>query len=219
VNFISLLLIGEEKQTAKKLASIAKDVLDTTNWSKHPDFINIDTELNKSIGIEKVKDFKTQIYNKPFSAKAKIGVIFEAEKLTIQAQNAILKILEEPPNNTFIILLTENEDKLLKTIQSRCSKTYLKNNPKEEYGSYIEKILTNDLNRFLLIDKILIEKNITKRNEKITKLIKDIYAYLKNRNSKDPKTYELIFYAQKFLKTNVNQKLLLENLLLNIKEL
>ena len=63
---------------------------------------------------------------KPYSSPYKIYVIDEAEKLTVQAQNAILKTIEEPPAYAVILLLTRNAEALLPTISSRCVKLKLK---------------------------------------------------------------------------------------------
>ena len=86
-----------------------------------PDIIYVTHEKDKSIGVD---DVRTQLINdiviKPYSSKYKIYIIDEAQKLTIQAQNAILKTIEEPPVYGIIIFLTNNSDNFLPTILSRC---------------------------------------------------------------------------------------------------
>ena len=71
-----------------------------------------------------VDDIRTQVNNdiliKPYSSKYKIYIIPEADKMTVQAQNALLKTIEEPPSYAVIFLLTENAEVLLPTIRSRC---------------------------------------------------------------------------------------------------
>ena len=64
---------------------------------------------------------------KPYSSKFKIYIIPEADLMTVQAQNALLKTLEEPPEYAVIFLLTENADSLLATIRSRCVMLKLRN--------------------------------------------------------------------------------------------
>ena len=64
---------------------------------------------------------------KPYSNRYKIYIIPEADLLTVQAQNALLKTIEEPPEYAIIFLLTENADSLLPTIRSRCVMLKLRN--------------------------------------------------------------------------------------------
>ena len=93
----------------------------------HPDIINITHEKPNSIGIE---DIRSQLIDdvaiKPYCSSYKIYIISEAEKLTLQAQNALLKTIEEPPAYAVILLLTNNMDALLPTITSRCVKLGLR---------------------------------------------------------------------------------------------
>ena len=81
---------------------------------------------NNWIGIDKVRELEQWASRKPHSSKFKSAIIYEAEKLTHQAQNALLKTLEEPPKNTLIILTAPQETFLLPTIVSRCKVIKLK---------------------------------------------------------------------------------------------
>lgn len=87
----------------------------------HPDIIWVKHEKPGSIGVD---DIRTQLVNdmliKPYSSPYKIYIIDEAEKLTVQAQNAMLKTIEEPPAYGIVILLASNPDIFLQTILSRC---------------------------------------------------------------------------------------------------
>lgn len=87
----------------------------------HPDIIRVTHEKPNTIGVD---DIRGQVNNdvgiKPYSGPYKVYIIGEAEKMTAQAQNAILKTLEEPPQYAVIILLTSNVNSLLPTILSRC---------------------------------------------------------------------------------------------------
>ena len=85
-----------------------------------PDIIRVTHEKPNTIGVEDIRKITQDVVIKPYSSKRKIYIINEAEKMTVQAQNALLKTLEEPPSYAVIILLTTNVDALLQTIQSRC---------------------------------------------------------------------------------------------------
>src|SRR5262245_58717004 len=71
-----------------------------------------------SIGIEPIKKISNWIWNK--SDEIKVLVVKPAEKLTTQAQNSLLKLVEEPPKDTLIVFITSNSDMLIETIRSRC---------------------------------------------------------------------------------------------------
>ena len=87
----------------------------------HPDIIFVSHEKPNVIGVD---DIRTQINGdvaiKPYSSPKKIYIMNEGEKMTVQAQNALLKTIEEPPKYVVILLLTENAELLLPTINSRC---------------------------------------------------------------------------------------------------
>lgn len=87
----------------------------------HPDIIRVTHEKPNTISVD---DIRSQVNNdvhiKPYSRPYKIYIINEAEKMNTQAQNAILKTLEEPPEYVVILLLTTNVKAFLPTIQSRC---------------------------------------------------------------------------------------------------
>ena len=89
--------------------------------NNQPDIIRVGHEKPNTISVD---DIRAQINNdvaiKPYSSPYKIYIVNEAEKMTPQAQNAILKTLEEPPEYAVILLLTSNVNALLPTILSRC---------------------------------------------------------------------------------------------------
>lgn len=87
----------------------------------HPDIKWITHEKPGSIGVDDIREqLNGDISIKPYSSKYKIYIIDEAEKLTVQAQNALLKTIEEPPAYGVIIFLTNDANILLPTISSRC---------------------------------------------------------------------------------------------------
>lgn len=75
---------------------------------------------SRTILVGALRDFQNRFYMKAEAGVKKIGLVLEADRMQIQAQNAFLKTLEEPPPNTFLILLTTRIDGLLSTIRSRC---------------------------------------------------------------------------------------------------
>jgi DNA polymerase-3 subunit delta' len=85
----------------------------------HLDFLVIEPE-GSSIKNEQIKDFQEFLSYKPNESEKKIVIINDSNLMTVSAQNTILKILEEPPAYALIIFISQNSNKLLETIQSRC---------------------------------------------------------------------------------------------------
>ena len=103
-----------------------------------PYIIFVSHDKPNTIGVE---DIRTQINNdigiKPYSSPRKIYIMNEGEKMTVQAQNALLKTLEEPPEYAVILILTTNVDALLPTILSRCVVLNMKPVPDHKVKKYL----------------------------------------------------------------------------------
>lgn len=93
----------------------------------HPDLIYVSHDKPNSIGVDDIRDqINETIMVRPYSSYYKVYIVDEAEKMTQQAQNALLKTIEEPPSYAIIILLTTNQEAFLPTILSRCVQLKLK---------------------------------------------------------------------------------------------
>lgn len=108
----------------------------------YPDIITVTHEKPNLISVDEVRE---QLVNtvdvKPYKGKYKIYVIPDAELLNVQAQNAILKTIEEPPAYAVILLLTTNLDKLLETVQSRCLKLQTKPIRERDVLAYLTNVM------------------------------------------------------------------------------
>nr|WP_317282872.1 DNA polymerase III subunit delta' [uncultured Sellimonas sp.] len=94
----------------------------------HPDIIRVTHEKPNTISVDDVRvQINNDIMIKPYNGKYKIYIVPDADLMTPQAQNALLKTIEEPPEYAVIFLLTENADSLLPTILSRCVVLKIKN--------------------------------------------------------------------------------------------
>lgn len=142
--------IGKKKyalEFAKKLLCLSnnKDTCNNTcescikfNSNNHPDFFYVEPEGN-SLKISQVRTLQESIYQKPIISNKKIYIINDANKMTVEAQNAFLKTLEEPPEYAVIILIVSNENMLLNTIKSRCLRVYFNSIEQQEFLQYIKK--------------------------------------------------------------------------------
>ena len=105
----------------------------------HPDVIDVTHEKPASIGVDDVRrQINDTVSIKPYSGGYKLYIVDEAQKMTVQAQNALLKTIEEPPAYVVILLLTSNEEIFLPTILSRCVKLSLKPLTDEQVRSYLK---------------------------------------------------------------------------------
>lgn len=117
------LIIGEDGLGKSLLArSIGLSILGKTADREYVDLVEYRLHKNKqSMGIKEITEkVIVEIYKKPYEGDKKVIIIYEAHKMTIDAQNAFLKTIEEPPKGVFIILLCENLEAILETIRSRC---------------------------------------------------------------------------------------------------
>jgi DNA polymerase III delta prime subunit len=114
------LIIGTEEQTLAKYTEFLEkeqvSPFDTTTIS-----------LEKSIGIEDIRAMQQKLYLSTTAGKKKAITLFHAETLTVEAQNALLKTLEEPPGHALIFLLAADKSNLLPTVLSRCTVIELAN--------------------------------------------------------------------------------------------
>ncbi|MCI5481412.1 MAG: DNA polymerase III subunit delta' [Lachnospiraceae bacterium] len=93
----------------------------------HPDIIRVSHEKPNTIGVEDIRgQVNGDIQIRPYNGKYKIYIISDADRMTVQAQNAILKTIEEPPGYAVLMLLANNADMMLPTILSRCVRLNLK---------------------------------------------------------------------------------------------
>lgn len=85
----------------------------------HPDVITVDDTERKTISVELIRQMQEDAFVHPNEGKRKIYVLPRAQDMTENAQNALLKLVEEPPSYAVFLLLTTNADKLLPTVRSR----------------------------------------------------------------------------------------------------
>jgi DNA polymerase III gamma/tau subunit len=99
-------------------------------------------EINaaKERGIEMARDISNRASLAPFSGGSRVWCLDEAHKLTSDAQNGLLKVLEDPPKSAYFILCTTEPSKIIKTIRSRCTEIALKTVPTDEVEAYVKTI-------------------------------------------------------------------------------
>lgn len=101
------------------------------NGKNHPDFYLIN-EAGENIKIDIIRELTEKVIEKPIISNRKVYIINDCDKMTKEAQNCLLKTLEEPPEFAVIILISSNENLILNTIKSRCMSIKFKNIEDEE---------------------------------------------------------------------------------------
>ena len=210
---------GGEETRYKKALELAEDFLEHPT-ANHPDFILV--EAIKSIQIAQIRQLRHQLQLKPYSAKVKVALVSEADLLTLPAQHSLLKTLEEPPENSLIILTTQTKDSLLPTIISRCRLISLSEKPAAvnqeivvQQQEITQKILSSGPGeRILLAENYAGNQALAK--EFCTKQLLFWREQLREKKSlKTVQTIRLIQASLRFLKANANPKLVIANLLIS----
>ena len=97
-----------------------------------------------SIGIDAIRNIIEWTSKKPYEGKFSVVILFDAHAMTVEAQNAFLKVLEEPSSSTVFILITEFPDRLLPTIISRCQNVRFGYLPEETVSEFLKRYYSAD---------------------------------------------------------------------------
>ena len=150
------------------------------NGKNHPDFYLIN-ENGENIKVDTIRNLTEKVIEKPIISNKKVYIINDCEKMTKEAQNCLLKTLEEPPEFVVIILISSNENLILNTIKSRCMSIKFHNIEDRDLMLYAKNKLgyTNISNNFLKsfdgsIGKMIKLKDFKEKYDKIDLLISDI---------------------------------------------
>ena len=106
----------------------------------HPDYITIDDPEKKTVPVDLIREARADIYIQPNESEHKIYLFPRAQDMGLPGQNALLKVLEEPPSYGVFILLTTNADALLPTVRSRCTELRMQPLP----GNLLREILEQE---------------------------------------------------------------------------
>ena len=109
----------------------------------NPDFQLIES-VDGKIKIEQIRQMQRKVAEKPIISNNKVYIIDNADTMTTEAQNCLLKTLEEPPEYITIILICTNEGNLLSTIKSRCTRMQFEPIKDEELNEYIKTKLPDE---------------------------------------------------------------------------
>lgn len=156
----------------KKIKSIIK------NLSVSP-FNLVEINPLTSISISDVRKISQTVLLKPYGGGDRLVILRDIEKATAEASNALLKLLEEPPTHTYIILVTDNMDKLIPTIVSRCQIISVENGV--DYKQSDDKETKKILRQILTASsggRIILSQKIANTREEAIKFLGDLLPVL-----------------------------------------
>jgi DNA polymerase III delta prime subunit len=208
--FPSTLIISINQLDIDNQISQICSVLNNNIDPNNPDILTIDQTTGWTIDlIRQTRHFLSQ---KPFNHSNKIIVIYQAENLNLESQNALLKTLEEPGLNNYVILSTAKPSKLLSTIISRCQTIKLKNTTKITDDKPL-KIL-GDIQKDLLTSESLSKDKtqVLPFLENQLKLQKELL--IKNQSKETSLLIQKLIKATQMINANVDPKSALDFLFL-----
>lgn len=211
---ISQLLISSSVEIR---AQEIKQILAVEKLStNHPDVLFFDQDAK--LGVEQAKQIRQHLSLKPYSAKGRAVVILSADNLTIEAQNALLKTLEEPPESALLILGTSRDGLLLPTIISRCQTINLVGYAPETYEVGEEENLIKDIQKLRskgITERFTYIEKLEQKEQFLSVLIKYFHDQL-GKGDNHLQFIKLIIRAQQWQGSNVNLRAILEYLMLNL---
>lgn len=221
MTFQSIILSRNNSESDVSISSLISEYIQKSFGLsvENPEILQItETEGKQTIGVEQIG--RIIEWNSRKSADTRICIIQDAHKLTMPAQNSLLKILEEPSQNTVIVLVTKYTDNLLETIRSRCIFISEKSLDKvDQYSSFdFQKFLNND---FLSQEEMLTD--FIKSREDLGIFLECLQNYIIERKASINNDHldgkNMLEYVEQWSKSNtanVNIKLILESILAHL---
>lgn len=201
--FHAYLFFGEETDKIFGFAKELANFLETREFKETGHFLNdflaISPNEFNNIGIDEIRELQNFLYQTPVISRRRVAVINGADLLTDDSEGAILKIIEEPPKKSLVILVARQEDSLLPTIRSRVHKIYFPAEPdffktRDEIGDELTKENLDRIFKNSLIDfSVDLRQNFEAAKEVLSRL-----ALIKSYNLNNRLQLRLLnFYFKK----------------------
>lgn len=205
--FHAYVFFGESLESIFDFSKMLANFLETGKYEKSGnflnDFISISPNEYGNIGIDEVRQIQGFLYQSPVISKKRVVVIYGAEALTAEAQGGILKIIEEPPKDSLVILIASQESALLDTLRSRAHKVYFhlektRNNAEKKIAPKDAELKDGieDVDEFF--KKILVDlrKNLSQNSDIVKEVLKRL-ALIKQYNLNNKLQIKLLNYYLK----------------------
>ena len=194
--------------------------------NRHPDLKTVSSNDGKAISVDTIRNLNDDFHIRPNEADRKLFVIKQADKLTLSGQNALLKILEEPPENVIIILICSDSNILLPTVLSRCIKLSLYSEDNSISTAFAEAFIQDLMsdNEYIFLKRAL-KWSAVKNTDILISELNEINIYilkmLHQKEFTNKKAYGLINNTNVLitaLKYNGNKKICILKYLKDCKE-
>ena len=212
----------EKKNLRAFLGKIFKKEISMEDLETNPDIHNLENIEKNSIGIEEVKELQKEMIYKPFQEKKQVAIIHDAQKLTHEAQNSLLKALEESKSYSVYILHVDNERNLLPTIRSRSRIVYTQQGTNQDIDNLTDIFEKDLVTQFAQIEKF--SESRDSANEFINAVengIKERFeTNIKNGNidgsRKNLEALKIVQNSREKIAGNCNRRLTLEAMLVQL---
>jgi DNA polymerase-3 subunit delta' len=181
-----------------------------------PDINTIEPD-GQTIKVDQIRDIKQTFIRSGMESRKKVLIIRQAEKMTVNAANGLLKFIEEPDGMMYVFFLTSNINKIIPTIQSRCQQVYLKPVPKKSIESELSQVTDFSENQIRIIAELSDSKEMAVELSKdewfnsSKEIVSKWFQYLQSKNS-----LSFVFVQQHIIKIakDKDQQFLILDLLL-----
>jgi DNA polymerase-3 subunit delta' len=210
MDFPSIIIIGNDPaQISQKISDLAASIGNDPNQN-NPDLYQINQQTGW--GIDQVRELKQFVFTKPIKYATKLIIIHDAQNLGIESQNSLLKLIEEPPKNTYIILTARNSKSLLATIRSRCQIIRTKNLPSQN-----TQLLTRQKT---ISDNLALSESLSQNKDSVLPYLENQLVLYNQQLVLHPdtdtkKTIDNLIKAIKMIHANIDPRTALDWFLLN----
>ena len=217
------LFVGQDAEGKKSFAEDLCMLLTGKSFENNPNLKFIYPGMKDdmfSIDIESIRDLKSFMYLKPYSSEYKLAVIDNAEAISIGAANAMLKILEEPPKKSVLILISSKPRVLPKTILSRCETVVFPPKPEiqtEEMSKALAEL--RKVARYGMADRIQYAKKLHEKEdyaELVNLWLHSLHFQLAEKPKSAPILKNLLHLSQIISQPQYNHRIALENFFVNL---
>ena len=217
------LLTGQDTAGKKSFAEDICTLLTGKGFENNPDLKLIQPDKEEDlykVYIENIRDLKSFMSLKPHSSEYKLAVIEDADVMTTEAANAMLKILEEPPKKSVLILISSKPRMLLKTILSRCETVVfppapeIQTDEKDKALSGLRKIARQSMAERIKYAKQIYEKE--NYIELINLWLKSLRPQLRDKPTTAPVLRNLLQLSRIVSQSQYNHRIALERFFINL---
>lgn len=176
INHAYLVISKNTEYAYSQVKEFVQKILNSNDLQNNVDYKLIVSEDGKGIKINQVRDMQSDIAIKPIKSTRKIYVILDADKMNEQAQNCILKTLEEPPLYVSIFLITAFPEKMIDTVNSRVKKVKIEaENEIKEFEKV--KYFIDDLTNMADTDKLKHSEYFVENKDDFKDILKYMIVY------------------------------------------